>query len=889
MRPLFLGLVLQPVQLAIVLLLFAVTCFGVGQDFGVPSLFWNENGFTQAAAGAGVTWLLGIACFVSYMLDTRHDWLNRDLEEHRPTQARRPWTVSLRPWRVLFQVTRFLLPVKPVAKYAGPWRQMQWYLSVTWLPLLVVLLVYDGVRFIVQLRVPDVGYPQRPSFVAGVAFALVVARLLAHLFHWFYGTTWANWLLRFSDKRLGTRLRLHGGALLLFIALYLLSKDGPSALLCFLLTLAVAVHAALFFLFRLATVKQAEKWRHLLAAEVFGTLLLFHQVLFLAYVYLMDRVIFFPSPALVICLLLALLAAVAGFFRFHFGRLHGYAVVLVLAVGAAVNGLQEFKTRFPGLDGYYASRVPLLTDDLPTLWEQLDSGDGTDEVCKPSDKELFVQANNNLQQRLLAARKAAGATQPAEAPSAAKPDDLWGQYQEVHQQLKQLERDRLNVWRRQAQGQGGGGRLPVLAVVCVSGGASRSAYWTTLVLNRLEHEWKNDPELRDFPRHVRVITGASGGMVGAAYWTATLGEKGHDAGWPNEAENITLDHLTAVSQRLLFLDVPMTFLPAPATTDRGIALEEAWSRNMDRRLDVTFQDLAPGEAKGWRPSLILSPMLVEDGRLLLISNLYLPFLTENGGWSASPKRPGPSQGPSPAGPEQAAEENRQVTKDTTEQEVAADFNFYRYSLQAIEFFQLFPATDRFRLCTAARMNASFPYVSPAAELPTCPRRRVVDAGYFDNYGVSVAAAWLFHYGAWLKKNTAGIVLIQVRDSVSESRRVQVDPQEGTWKWSRGIEWLTGPLTGATSARESVMSFRNDQQAQLLNEYFNKLPDNQWDDHFTTVVFECPVEIAMTWLVTNQEKNRMKDAIESQNDVNQKVVRDSLENLKAWWKRRQGTR
>jgi hypothetical protein len=890
LRPLFLGIFLQPVQLAIVLLVFAVTCCGVGQDFGVPDLFWNENGFTQAAAGAGVTWLLGITCFVGYMLDTRHDWLNRDLGEHRPSPTPRPWIVSLRPWRVLFRVTQSLLPVKPAAEYAGPWRQMQWYLSVTWLPLLMILLVHDAVLYIVQLIAPTLGFTQRPSFVAGMAFALVVARSLAQLFHRSYGTNWANWLKQFSAKSPGTRLGWHLGVLVLFILLYILCnilyKEPTSALLCSLLTLAVAADAILFFLFRLATVKPAEKWRHLLAAGVFGTLFLVHQALFLAYLCLMDRGFFFPSPALVICLLLALLAAVVGFFRFHFGRLHGYAVALVLVVGAAANGLQEFKVRFPRLEKYYASPVPLLTDDLPTLWEQLDSGGGTVGVCAPSGKELFVRAIDNLDKRLLAARKAAGAPQPASgpraAPAAATPGELWERYQEVHQQLQQLEQDRLNAWSRQAQGQGGGGRRPVLAVVCVSGGASRSAYWTTLVLNELERQWRND-ELDSFPRHVRVITGASGGMVGAAYWTAALDKEGHDASsWDNDSQKIARDHLTSVSQRLLFLDLPMTFLPAPSTTDRGRALEEAWNRNMDDHLKVTFQDLAPGETEGWRPSLIFSPLLVEDGRLLLISNLYLPFLTENVGWSASPTRPVQSQGSATAGAGQTAGENRQVSKDTTEQELVWDCNFYRYSLQAIEFFQLFPEPDWFLLGTAARMNASFPYVSPAADLPTCPRRRVADAGYFDNYGVSVAAAWLFHYGDWLKKHTSGIVLIQIRDGVSESQRVQVDPREGAWNWSRGIEWLTGPLTGAKSARASVMSFRNDQQVQLLNEYFNKHSGKQCDDHFTTVVFECPVPIAMTWLVTDQHKREMEEGLEKGS-----AVKNSLAQLKQWWKRRQG--
>ena len=40
------------------------------------------------------------------------------------------------------------------------------------------------------------------------------------------------------------------------------------------------------------------------------------------------------------------------------------------------------------------------------------------------------------------------------------------------------------------------------------------------------------------------------------------------------------------------------------------------------------------------------------------------------------------------------------------------------------------------------MSSTFPYVTSAAALPTDPPRHVVDAGYYDNYGVNLAAAWI---------------------------------------------------------------------------------------------------------------------------------------------------
>ncbi len=62
------------------------------------------------------------------------------------------------------------------------------------------------------------------------------------------------------------------------------------------------------------------------------------------------------------------------------------------------------------------------------------------------------------------------------------------------------------------------------------------------------------------------------------------------------------------------------------------------------------------------------------------------------------------------------------------------------------------------------MNASFPYVTPAVSLPTTEPRRVVDAGYYDNYGVNIASSWLSQdvVQKWVKEQTSGVIVIQIR-------------------------------------------------------------------------------------------------------------------------------
>ena len=41
------------------------------------------------------------------------------------------------------------------------------------------------------------------------------------------------------------------------------------------------------------------------------------------------------------------------------------------------------------------------------------------------------------------------------------------------------------------------------------------------------------------------------------------------------------------------------------------------------------------------------------------------------------------------------------------------------------------------------MSATFPFASPAVSLPMDVPRRVVDAGYYDNYGVDLATSWIY--------------------------------------------------------------------------------------------------------------------------------------------------
>ncbi|MDR3632726.1 MAG: hypothetical protein P4L84_02760 [Isosphaeraceae bacterium] len=404
---------------------------------------------------------------------------------------------------------------------------------------------------------------------------------------------------------------------------------------------------------------------------------------------------------------------------------------------------------------------------------------------------------------------------------------------------------------------------PKLVIVTVSGGGIRASVWTSVVLAKLEQTLG-----ADFPYHVRLITGASGGMVGGSYYATSLAPptarilRGEGAdfamlhGVTSHAlvEQMADDQLDAVAGRLVFADLISPFNPYLQRGDRGKTLEQTWVRETGGEraspLARPLQSYAVDERLGWRPSMVYTPMMVEDGRRLLVSNLDLAFATRNvGGLLIEPSSRKIDR---PAF--QGADLDRSIHN---EDEV--------FSLSAVEFFRLFPEAHDFRVTTGVRMSASFPWVSPAISLPTLPPRRVVDAGYYDNYGVNLAALWLSKMRPWLEANTSGVIVIQIRDHVSQGARTEIDfdrldgvsPLDRlTWHAERelltpGLQAISTPLLGLSSARQWTMSFRNDEQVDLLDLLFDDEKDRSF---FRTVVFECPVDVSLNWKLSAREKD-----------------------------------
>jgi hypothetical protein len=210
----------------------------------------------------------------------------------------------------------------------------------------------------------------------------------------------------------------------------------------------------------------------------------------------------------------------------------------------------------------------------------------------------------------------------------------------------------------------------------------------------------------------------------------------------------------------------------------------------------------------------------------------------------------------------------------------------------MELFRLFPGANKeLTVAAAARMSASFPYFSPAVSLPTIPRRRLVDAGYYDNYGVDIAAAWLGAAGTWDWMRDQGlerIIVIQIRDSSAADQRKlrKVDPYPSD-EWTRGAEETTSPPEGLYIGRFSSSAFSNDALLSLLDKHHRLrlreerfksrvkelksgkapddiaseleggLDDSQVSGDMTVANFELEPGVSLSWYLARNERDQIE--------------------------------
>lgn len=268
----------------------------------------------------------------------------------------------------------------------------------------------------------------------------------------------------------------------------------------------------------------------------------------------------------------------------------------------------------------------------------------------------------------------------------------------------------------------GGRRAIPMVFVAASGGGIRAAYWTASSLAKTIDAAGGADRLF-------VLSGASGGSVGSAFYATHLRTGRSGPAWPAETLGDE-DHVAPTWSWMLYGDLPQAFLHVDLGPDRAEVLERSWEQGWSNTRDASVGriarlwregppssgDLADGfrTTSPGRPLLLLNATSVREGCRLNVSVL-----------------------------------DADVGRDRTVEQCLALRGFELGSAPeplesplagTEDLVDLLCDQQDLRISTAAHLSSRFPYVSPSGRVPRCGHEDrgsyAVDGGYFDNTGAS---------------------------------------------------------------------------------------------------------------------------------------------------------
>lgn len=340
-----------------------------------------------------------------------------------------------------------------------------------------------------------------------------------------------------------------------------------------------------------------------------------------------------------------------------------------------------------------------------------------------------------------------------------------------------------------------------IVVVAASGGGITASLWTARVLTALQAEAGTG-----FSRSIRLISSVSGGSVGTMYFLDRFTVAGPPA--PRDLAEIVAaagaPSLEATAWGVTYPDlfrVFLGFLPRDKTLDRGWAIEQSWKRHLAKP-DRMLSDWRTGARQGWLPAAVLNATVVETGEQFLFTTLDLPR-----GWRAR------------------------------------------------RFYDVYPGYD-VPVVTAARLSATFPWVSPITQAMhedgSLPGRQfhLADGGYYDNFGVVTAVNWLRSLvpGHLEELRRRGVLLVLVRAFPEEE-----DPKPPGSRETAGWLYTTvGPILTISNVRNSTQAFRNSVELEMLGEDWERAHGVR----LTTALFELREKAPLSWKLTRSETERI---------------------------------
>ncbi len=343
-----------------------------------------------------------------------------------------------------------------------------------------------------------------------------------------------------------------------------------------------------------------------------------------------------------------------------------------------------------------------------------------------------------------------------------------------------------------------GDETPYMIVFCASGGGLKADLMAIEALKRADSIF-----LGDFMPRITLMAGASGGMLGMAWYRewqlqkrqGLLPSKTDEKQIYAAAQNLINPITTSIVTTDLFLPrIPFTYDGKTYYKDRGYAFEMQFNEYTRQAFDKPLGAYREAEQKALIPLLFITPSIVNDGRRLIISAQKTSYMMTA---PVNMEKPG------------------------------------LLDIDAVDFRRLFREqdADRLRFSTALRMNATFPYILPNVLLPSEPQIEVMDAGFRDNYGLKTAIRFVHVFKDWILKNTAGVIIVQVQTDDTQ-REIPSSANTGV------IEGLFNPL-GLAAQITHLQSYEHDMNLGFLYDLF---PPEKI--HFIRFVYQAE----------NQEKN-----------------------------------
>lgn len=355
--------------------------------------------------------------------------------------------------------------------------------------------------------------------------------------------------------------------------------------------------------------------------------------------------------------------------------------------------------------------------------------------------------------------------------------------------------DAFTAWKK--------GKEKPLVVCTISGGGIAAAAWSAQVLTGLEEEFGET-----FTTSLAALSSASGGSVGTMFYLDDF-----DAETPRSRERLdairdaaAASSLRATSWGFAYPDawrltIPPAMEPLPHV-DRGWALQETW-RLLLQHPDASLSKWRQRIRRGEMPVALFDCTAVETGRQFLVSPV--------------------------------------------------DIHETSSFLAHQSFRELYPERD-LDIVTAARLSATFPWVTPITRIDEQGQRPIIhvaDGAYVDNYGITTMVEWLKEvlpeYVISSARRDVLIIQINVRDaSLAE---VADYPRTGGW-----ANATYGPLLTVLKTNSANQLARNAQVLHLFGDRWAQVDGVQ----LRVVQFALRSEVPLSWKLSQATVDSIRE-------------------------------